>query len=163
MNSIFAWMESTWINSLALNYAWTWPILETLHFIGMSLLIGAIIVMDLRLIGVQRVIPWFTTHQLVPLAFIGFAINLITGIIFLFGDPYRYAINPSFQAKAVLILLAGLNALFYAVKVAPTMKTLPAHSDTPALAKAVGAASLVLWIGVLCFGRLIPYLGLGEL
>ena len=163
MNSVFNWMESTWINSLALNYTWTWPILETLHFIGMSLLIGAILVMDLRLLGVQRVIPSLTVHQLLPLAFIGFGINLLTGIVFLFGDPFRYAANPSFQMKMVLILLAGLNALLYAKKVAPALHAAPQHSDTPGIAKAVGATSIVLWIGVIVFGRLIPYLGLGEL
>jgi hypothetical protein len=163
MNSVFTWMESTWINSLALNYTWTWPILETLHFIGMSLLIGAILVMDMRLIGVQRVIPSLTVHQLLPLAFIGFGINLLTGIIFIFGDPFRYAANPSFQMKMALILLAGLNALLYAKKVAPALAAAPQNSEPPAIAKAVGATSIVLWIGVICFGRLIPYLGLGEL
>jgi hypothetical protein len=161
MNSILDWMQTTWINGLALNYAWTWPILETLHFIGMSLLIGSIIIMDLRLIGVQRIIPSLSVHSLLPLAFIGFGINLLTGIVFLFGDPYRYAVNISFQVKMVLVLLAGLNALLYAVKVSPALANAPPHAPTPLLAKAVGAASLVLWIGVVCFGRLIPYLGTG--
>ena len=163
MNSVLDWMETTWINGFALNYAWTWPILETLHFVGMSLLIGSILVMDLRLLGVQRVIPSVTVHQLLPMAFIGFGINLLTGIVFIFGDPHRYAVNPSFQIKMVLILLAGLNALLYALKVAPGLSAAPQQGDTPALAKAVGATSLALWIGVICFGRLIPYLGFGEL
>src|SRR5690606_14003253 len=163
MDSVLDWMETTWLNSLALNYTWTWPILETFHFIGMSLLIGAILVMDLRLRGVQRVIPSATVHKLLPLAFIGFGINLVTGIVFVFGDPHRYAVNPSFQIKMVLIVLAGLNALLYAIKVAPQLASQPPTGDTPAIAKAVGAASLALWIGVICFGRLIPYLGLGEL
>lgn len=161
MNSVLDWMETTWINSLALDYAWTWPILETLHFIGMSLLIGSILVMDLRLLGVQRVIPTVTVHQLLPMAFIGFGINLLTGIVFAFGDPHRYFVNISFQIKMVLILLAGLNALLYALKVAPSVSHGPQSGETPPLAKAVGGASLVLWIGVICFGRLIPYLGTG--
>jgi hypothetical protein len=161
MNSIADWMQSTWINGLAVNYAWTWPILETIHFIGMSLLIGAIIIMDLRLIGVPRVIPMLSVHKLLPVAFVGFGLNLLTGIIFLFGDPNRYFINISFQIKMVLVLLAGLNALLYALKVAPVMANAPPHGESPGLAKAVGAASLALWIGVVCFGRLIPYLGTG--
>lgn len=161
MNAVLDWMESTWINSLALNYAWTWPIMETIHFVGMSLLIGSIIVMDLRLLGVQRVIPSMTVHSLLPLAFIGFGLNLLTGIVFMFGDPYRYAVNISFQIKMVLVLLAGLNALLYAIKVAPALASTGPQSDPPTIAKAVGATSLVLWIGVVCFGRLIPYLGTG--
>src|SRR5690606_24516627 len=163
MNSVLDWMETTWLNGLALNYAWTWPILETFHFIGMSLLIGAILVMDLRLLGVQRVIPSATVHKLLPLAFIGFGLNLLTGIVFVFGDPHRYAVNPSFQIKMVLIVLAGLHALLYALKAAPQLASRPQTADTPPFARAVGAASLALWIGVSCFGRLIPYLGTGEL
>jgi hypothetical protein len=161
MNALADWMETTWINALAINYAWTWPTLETLHFIGMSLLIGAILIMDLRLVGVQRIIPSLSVHTLLPVAFIGFGINLLTGIMFLFGDPHRYFINISFQIKMVLVLLAGLNALLYAVKVAPTMAHAAPHDPTPPIAKAVGAASMALWIGVICFGRLIPYLGTG--
>lgn len=161
MNSLANWMQSTWINGLAVNYAWTWPILETIHFVGMSLLIGAIIIMDLRLIGVQRVIPSVSVHKLLPVAFIGFGLNLLTGIVFLFGDPNRYFINISFQIKMVLVLLAGLNALLYAIKVAPAMANAAPHDETPGIAKAVGAASLALWLGVVCFGRLIPYLGTG--
>ncbi len=161
MNSVLDWMQSTWLNSLALNYAWTWPTLETLHFLGMSLLIGAILLMDLRLLGVQRIISSRTVHALLPLAFVGFGINLLTGIVFVFGDPYRYAVNISFQLKMLLVLLAGLNALLYAVKVAPAMAAAGPHDQPPPLARAVGAASLVLWIGVICFGRLIPYLGTG--
>ncbi|HEX7081269.1 MAG TPA: DUF6644 family protein [Gammaproteobacteria bacterium] len=161
MNAILDWMQTTWINALALNYSWTWPTMETLHFVGMSLLIGSILVMDLRLIGVQRVIPSLTVHSLVPMALTGFGINLTTGIVFLFGDPYRYAINISFQIKMVLVLLAGANALLYAVKVAPAMENAPPHAPTPPIAKAVGATSIALWVGVICFGRLIPYLGTG--
>ena len=161
MNALADWMQSTWINGLAVNYAWSWPTLETIHFIGMSMLIGAIIIMDLRLIGVQRVIPSLSVHTLLPVAFIGFGLNLLTGIMFLFGDPHRYFINISFQIKMVLVLLAGLNALLYAIKVAPSMATAAPHDPMPALAKAVGATSLTLWIGVICFGRLIPYLGTG--
>ena len=57
MNAILDWMETTWINGLVIGYAWTWPTLESLHFIGLCLLIGALLIMDLRLIGFQRIIP----------------------------------------------------------------------------------------------------------
>ena len=122
---------------------------------------SAIIIMDLRLIGFERAIPVSAVHSLVPLAMIGFGINLITGILFLFGDPFRYAVNIAFQIKMLLLILAGLNALFYYLKVEPMIAHSPLETDTPPIAKAVGAASLVLWFGVLVYGRLIPYLGTG--
>ena len=135
--------------------------MEAMHFLGLCLLMGAIIVMDLRLIGFERIIPLQAVHKLVPLAIIGFSINLITGILFLFGDPYRYAVNIAFQIKAILIILAGLNALLYYLKVEPLIASGSADDDTPMIAKAVGVSSLVFWFGVLIYGRLIPYLGTG--
>jgi len=161
MQELANWLESTPINAFVLGYAWTWPTLETLHFVGLCLLIGAILIMDLRLVGLERTIPLAAVHRLVPVAIIGFGINLITGILFCFGDPHRYFINISFQLKMVLVLLAGLNALLYYLKVEPMLARAAPTAPTPPLAKAVGAASIVLWMGVLVYGRLIPYLGTG--
>lgn len=161
MNAILDWMQSTWINQLAVGYAWSWPTLESLHFFGMTLLFGALLIMDLRLLGYERGASIVSIDRLVPIAMVGFGINLITGIIFCFGDPYRYAVNISFQLKMLLVLLAGLNFLYYKFKVEPMVINLGPGEDTPPIAKAVGAASLILWLGVLTYGRLIPYLGTG--
>jgi Family of unknown function (DUF6644) len=159
---ILDWMQTTWINHLVIDFAWTWPTLETLHFVGMCLLFGPIIIMDLRLIGFGRdIIPVKAVHTLIPLTLTGFAINLITGTMFLFGDPYRYSQNISFQMKMILVLFAGLNALFFWRKVTPLIDGPNAPEDPPAYIKLVGLASLLTWTGVLCFGRLIPYLGTG--
>jgi uncharacterized membrane protein len=161
MDALFAWMQGTWINSLVVGYAWTWPTLETLHFLGLCLLIGAVLIMDLRLIGFQRVIPLSAVHGLMPVAIIGFVINLITGVGFLFGDPQMYAANYAFWVKMALVLLAGLNFLLFVFKVEPSLAHLGPSDSTPMSAKAVGAASLVFWFGVLAYGRLLPYLGTG--
>jgi hypothetical protein len=61
----------------------------------------------------------------------------------------------------VLVLLAGLNALFFWLKVLPIVKQADPHEDPPAMIKIVGMTSLLAWTGVLCLGRLIPYLGTG--
>jgi Family of unknown function (DUF6644) len=155
------WMQSTWLNELALGYAWTWPTLETLHFIGLCGLIGAILIMDLRLIGFQKTIPMSAVHRLMPVALAGFVINLVTGILFCFGDPHRYFINISFQLKMLFVVLAGLNFLLYFLKVEPSLAKLGPQDPMPPLAKAIGAASILFWFAVLSFGRLIPYLGTG--
>lgn len=161
MNVVWNWMESTWLNSFVLDHSWVWPTLEILHFSGMCLLFGSILIMDLRLLGFQRLVTSDAVHQFVPVAILGFAINLATGLLFFFGNPFRYAINISFQIKIVLVLLAGINALIYNYKIEPIMNAAGPHGDYPHLAKAVGFASIVLWTGVIAFGRLIPYLGTG--
>ena len=161
MNSVYDWMKTTQINEVVMYYQWSWPTLEILHFLGLCMLIGALLVMDLRLIGFQRTIPLRAVHALMPVAIIGFLINLITGVGFLFGDPYLYVINYAFWVKMVLVLLAGVNFLFYLVRIEPALANLGPHDATPPVAKAVGAASLIFWFGVLLYGRLLPYLGTG--
>jgi hypothetical protein len=140
---------------------WTWPIAETLHFFGLCLLFGALLVIDLRLLGVNRLLPAISVHDLLPVAYVGFGINLATGLLFYVGDPHRYTINIAFQLKMLLVVLAGLNALYYQIKIHPQVANWNESTEIPTNAKAVGALSLVLWFGVLSYGRLIPYLGTG--
>src|SRR5687767_11119534 len=107
MDALQDWMVTTPINQLVLGYAWSWPTLESLHFLALCTLMGSLLIMDLRLIGFQRIIPLQAVHSLMPVAIVSFAINLITGVAFLFGDPRLYTANWAFTAKMVLILLAG--------------------------------------------------------
>jgi hypothetical protein len=162
LRPILDWMQTTWLNELALGPQWSWPTLETLHFCGMCLLFGPIIIMDLRLLGFDRLsLSSISVHTLIPLTITGFVMNLLTGTVFLFGDPYRYAMNISFNIKAILIVLAGINAIYFWIKVTPALEHAGPHADPPISIKLVGLTSLLLWTGVLCFGRLIPYLGTG--
>ena len=161
LDSLMDWLVSTPINGLVLNYAWSWPTLESLHFLALCTLMGSLMIMDLRLIGFNRLIPLQAVHSLMPVAIVSFAINMITGLGFIFGDPHTYFANWAFWAKMLLVVLAGLNFLLYFTKVEPTILKLGPNEPTPMLAKAVGSLSLIFWFGVLSFGRLLPYLGTG--
>ena len=161
LDSLMKWLVSTPINGLVLNYAWSWPTLESLHFLALCTLMGSLMIMDLRLIGFNRIIPLQAVHSLMPVAIVSFAINMITGLGFIFGDPHTYFANWAFWAKMLLVVLAGLNFLLYFTKVEPTILKLGPNEPTPMLAKAVGSLSLIFWFGVLSFGRLLPYLGTG--
>jgi hypothetical protein len=101
------------------------------------------------------------THKLLPLVFLGFTLNLITGILFFYGDPMRYAGHTGFQIKMVLVVLAGLNALAYYWKIRPVMHGWDPDADATPLAKVVAYTSLFTWTGVLLLGRLIPYISTG--
>jgi hypothetical protein len=154
-------IEGSAINNWVLASFWLWPLMEILHFVGLTLLLGAMLIIDLRLAGFLRQMNILTTHRLLPWAAIGFSINLITGLLFLMGDPARYAVNIGFQIKMVLVLIAGLNALWFVLKVNPLMSTWDPYGDTPAVAKLIAYLSLTAWFGVLLLGRLIPYVGTG--
>jgi hypothetical protein len=98
---------------------------------------------------------------LLPLVFLGFALNMITGVLFFYGDPMRYAGHTGFQVKMILVVLAGLNALVYYWKISPAMHGWDPNAAATPLAKTVAYTSLVVWSGVLLLGRLIPYVSTG--
>lgn len=154
-------LEGSILNNWILSTAWFWPSLEIFHFIGLSLLLGSMLIIDIRLAGFVRQMNIMATHRLLPLAGVGFFVNLTTGVLFFVGDPARYAVNIGFQIKMLLILIAGLNALWFALKISPVIISWDPHGDTPFLAKVTAYISLIAWIGVLLLGRLIPYVGSG--
>ncbi len=161
MESLTNWMENSPINQWITSVGLVWPMAEIFHFIGLSLLLGSMLIIDLRLFGFFRSIAIETTHKLLKWAGIGFVLNLVTGTLFLFGDPYRYAANIGFRIKAVLILVAGLNALWFYIKIKPIMGSWDPQDDPPLVAKTIAVVSLGAWICILLLGRMIPYVGTG--
>ena len=146
-----------WIHSIA----WLWPVLEILHFIGLSLLLGSLFIVDLRLAGCFRHLHPAAVRKLLPWAIGGFCINLGTGILFFAGDPGRYMINIAFQTKIVLLFVAGANALWYYWIVDAAIESWDADSPSPYHAKVIAVISLLCWSSILLLGRLIPYIGEG--
>jgi len=140
-----------------MNSAWGWPIVESVHFIGVSLLVGTIGVFDLRLIGLARGISIAALHKLIPWGIAGYAINATTGAMFLVTAPDQYVFNPAFHLKLLFMAVAGFNALtFYLV--AYRDATAPGASEqAPRSAKIVAAVSLCMWVGVIICGRMITF------
>lgn len=161
MESFAQSIEGGAIYNMVIGSTWLWPFMEIVHFVGLSLLMGGLIVVDLRLAGFFRSINLVATHKLLPWVFVGFGLNLVTGVLFFFGDPLRYSENIGFRIKMVLILIAGLNALWFYWKINPVMHSWDGDADTPALAKVIAFVSLATWTSVLLLGRLIPYVGTG--
>lgn len=158
MDGVLTWMEDSALARTLLDTPWAFPTLETLHFIGLIFLMGSLYVMDLRLMGFAPAIPMKAVLRLVPVSVVGFFINLTTGTLFLFTDPFRYYPNLAFRLKMLAILLAGLNLLWF--KFALDLKTLEArNAGDPGLAvRWIGGISLLLWTSVIVLGRMIPYL-----
>lgn len=160
LDTLTAWMKATALHEIIVGTTWGWPLLEILHFVGLCLLFGGLLIIDLRLIGLCRQLSLAQAGRFVPAALVGFAINLISGALFLVGDPERYWGNIAFQAKMALVLLAGLNALWFNLRLRPAIDVPPMGHRQRRLAGLSGALSLGLWTGVIVMGRLIPYLEL---
>jgi len=144
---------------------WPFPTCETLHFIGLCLLFGVAAIVDLRMLGVMKGVSFQSLHRLLPWGILGFGINLVTGILFFVSDPWQYvhtgdwigSQNSAFLWKMIFILLAGSNVLYFTVFDEPWH--LESGDNAPLAAKVVAAASLILVVGIMFWGRMLPFLG----
>jgi len=154
------WLKTTSLSEFVIHSSWVWPAGETLHFVGLAMLIGVIALMDLRMLGMAKRLPFAPLPRLLPFAIAGFCICLGTGILFFTGDPFQYIHNPVFWFKLLFIFLAGINVVvFYASGLFRELEDLGPGEDAPFSAKLIAALSLVLWIGVMYLGRMLPFLG----
>ena len=136
---------------------WSWPIVESIHFVGLTLLFGSIAAWDLRLIGVAKEVPIEVFHRLIPFAILGFGINASSGVLFLMTHPAQYVYNPAFHLKMACVILAGVNVAVFYVTMFRRVRTLGPGMQGPLLARINGAVSLILWIVVITCGRLITF------
>jgi len=146
------------IGDAMVNLKWGWPASETVHFIGLSLLFGVVLLVDLRMLGFLKSIPYSALHRLLPWGVLGFGVNVVTGILFFIGAPPDFYVNnPVFIWKLALILVAGANALYFTVF---EHAWIVGAGDTPPMAAKVAAASgIVLWVGVIFCGQMLPFFG----
>jgi uncharacterized membrane protein len=151
------WLASDFITKYQYSHPWAWKTLETIHFMGLSLLFGVVLVGNMRLLGWMRSAPLEGFHRLLPWGLWGFIANAVTGMLFFIGQAFQYIENPAFHWKVLCILLAGGNVLYLTWH--DELWELGANQNPPAMVKILAASQIVLWIGVIYFGRMLPYLG----
>jgi uncharacterized membrane protein len=146
------------IGDAMVNLKWGWPASETVHFIGLSLLFGVVLLVDLRMLGFLKGVPYSALHRLLPWGVLGFGVNVVTGILFFIGAPPDFYVNnPVFIWKLALILVAGANALYFTVFEQPW--TLSAGDTPPVAARVAAASGIFLWVGVIFCGQMLPFFG----
>lgn len=155
---IVKWAGETGLHNYMVKYPAPFVLCQTLHFMGLSVLLGALIIIDLRGLGVFPQAPLKVAHKLVPVAIGGFAVQLLTGLCMTFTNPATYLVSLAFWAKMILIGLAGLNAIAYELFVFRPLEAGDATIDGGAMLKITSFLSLLLWVLVLVAGRLIAYI-----
>ena len=155
MNAFLQFAHDTWLGDYTRNNSWVYTLGLVLHFIGLCLLMGGMLVIDLRLLGLIKRVPIRAVLALLPVAIAGFLLNLLTGIMFFCFDSFGFWRNPAFKLKMALVLIAGLNALWFTLAEQRRLVATPSGFDTSVITKVSAAASLLLWFSVILFGRLI--------
>ncbi len=152
------WVRSTDLHLFVIRHEWVWPLCETLHYLGLSLLLGTVGLFDLRVLGMAKGIAPRAIHRLIPWGVAGYAVNVLTGIVFFFGHPDQYFYNDAFRFKALFMMVAGLNILlFYSTRLSDDMKSVSPGGRAGLIIKLVAGTSLSMWLAVLVCGRLLTF------
>jgi uncharacterized membrane protein len=153
MDNFLMMLENLDLSQWVLGSIWGYPILLTFHSLGLGLLVGLLIVIDLRVLGFAKPLPLTELRRLMPWVWVGFTFNALSGVVLFMADARKDFYSNSFRWKMLSILIGLLVAVYLNNKVLREDTT-----ETPALARVLAAASLVSWTGAVVAGRLIAYL-----
>ena len=154
---LLVWLEHSAIANAIRTSIWMYPAFETLHYIGLSLLVGGIMLIDLRVLGVARSLPLKSMIGLLPWVWVGFLINATTGsLLFIYGAT-GFGTNHAFWLKMGFMVLAGLNALAFQLATTRSATDWVSAGTPPPAAKVFATLSFVLWLCVVTAGRWMAY------
>jgi hypothetical protein len=150
----FRWADSTWLSAEIRASTWQFAIYEMVHLIGLTMLLGSLMVLDLRLFGfgMRRQRPADLASDVRGWMLSGLVLILGTGVLLFFGEPMKLFASPSFHVKMALLTLAIVFQFTLFQRVARNEKS------SPAVNRFAGVLSLVLWFGVGLAGRGIGFL-----
>ena len=150
---LFHWVDTSWLSREIRASTWQFAVFEMIHLLGLTMVLGSLMVFDLRLFGVgmrQRAAE--LARDLGAWMLSGLAIVMTSGVLLFFGEPMKLYSSPSFHVK---IGLLGLAILFQFT----IIRGVRSRETSPVVSKLAGAVSLTLWFGVGLAGRGIGFLG----
>jgi len=151
VDGALATLEASALAEAIRRSVWAYPALETIHIASFGILIGSMLVFELRLFGLERAIqPVQLARLALGTSVLAFAGAAVSGSLLFVSAATEFAAHPAFRVKLVLILIAGINAIVFHAR--------GGVRKQDATARAQAAASLMLWLSVLTAGRLIAYL-----
>ena len=159
MESLFDWIGNSSVGVYMAENATAFPLVEGLHVLSISIVIGVIAVVDLRLVGLASKSYRVTrlSGTLLPLTWIAFVAAVITGLLLFASKPQGYFDNIFFRVKMITLVLAGVNMLVFHLLTWRGVHSWDASDRMPPGARAAGAISLVLWVVVVICGRWIGF------
>lgn len=158
MDALATALQDSALSQLLRSAIWLYPLVNTGHVVGIALLFGAIVPLDLRLMGFfQRTPLQHLASTLVPVAITGFVLALLTGSLLFATRPLDYVAEPLFGIKLALLGAGVVNALV--LRYSPGWGWVGVASGAPPQRawRLHGLLSVVLWLGVITAGRLIGY------
>ncbi len=156
---LLTWMQETGVAVTVRDSLYLFPLLESLHVIGLALVFGTIAVIDLRLLGVASSHRSFgrMASEIMTWTWAAFALTALTGALMFITNAAVYYNNIYFRVKIGLLVLAGLNVLVFELTARRTVHEWDLASAAPRVGRMVATVSLVVWVGVIFAGRMIGF------
>ena len=150
------WLEASglaeWVRMSTAGY----PTVITLHAIGMAIMVGLCVIVDLRLLGKFDGIPYQAMQRLLPVAWVGFGINTLSGTGLFVAQATMFATDLMFISKIVLVFLGAATAGILQPELARA-DTWPGGVP-PARVRRIAAISIFFWLAAIVTGRLTAYI-----
>jgi hypothetical protein len=158
VNTFLSWLEDGPIADAVRGTPYLYPVLGSLHILGIALLVGPAVAFDLRLLGLGRQnVPVTTVAALLPLARLGFVIAAFTGVLMFLPAASVVVERGSAPWKLGLLLIAGSNILIFHRRTYRGVSGWDAGESSPAPARTAAVVSLTSWAGVTVAGSLLAY------
>ena len=159
LDVVFQWLHDTALAEAVRSSALLFPWFESVHVLAIALVVGSIAAVDLRLLGlVARSRPITQMiHDILPLTWTAFAVAALTGLTLFASNAIAYAHNGPMRLKMLLLVIAGINMLVFHFVTYRSVGVWDSAPRTPISVRLAGGASLVLWTGVVAFGRWIGF------
>jgi hypothetical protein len=156
---LWSWIESLPI-AAHIGATWWFPFLESIHVVASTFVVGSILMVDLRLLGLAacRYPVSRVTREVIPWTIAAFALSTVTGAGMFISQASRYAGNRAFQVKLVLLVFAVLNMIYFHLRTSRGVARWDSGAATIPAARVAGACSLALWIAIVLAGRWIGHL-----
>jgi hypothetical protein len=160
--SVFcSWLELTPVSKVLQSVEWVIPAVQTVHLLAIAAVMGATLLLNLRLLGVRETDAPLArvSSRFVPVIWVSILVLLSSGVVMIAAEPARSLLNPAFQLK--MAMLAAVLCIT-AVTVRPLRNSPGYWGVTPVrrgLARSSAIVSSGLWVGVLFAGRWIAYMG----
>lgn len=157
--SILDWLQQTRLAVHIRDSLFAFPLIESTHVIGLTLVFGTIAIIDLRLLGLASTNRSFQrlAADILKWTWVAFAVSAATGSLMFITNAAVYYHNAYFRAKIALLFLAAINMLVFELTTRRTVAQWDRDASAPPLGRAVAAVSLVLWISVIVTGRMIGF------
>jgi hypothetical protein len=151
------WLQNTPLAIFVAETLWAYPLLETLHTLGMAMLLGTLGLINLRVLGYKSALYLPGTKDLLPVAWVGFTVNAASGILLFTSDAVNFFSSNTFRVKIALIVLAGINAAILSRRIYADGGEAFATGAGNSTVKLLAGSSLVFWVVAVICGRIYAY------